>query len=183
MTKSIVTICFLTCLLLAFRPSHAQGIEGSSNSERDSNGHPLVKALSIVNLEFGGNAGALSMNLYYLTRYRFGLRGGFGLFPGSTTGQPGTSPVILLMPVYFSPVPKSYFLEWGIGTLFYPNSNYFESWLGTHNKSKFLLTAAIGLRYLAEDGGVSFSLSLTPFIGLRSRVIFPFVGFSIGYSF
>ncbi|MEP7235646.1 MAG: hypothetical protein ABI778_10150 [Ignavibacteriota bacterium] len=137
----------------------------------------------MITIEAGGNAGILSLNCYYTTEFHLGLRGGFGLFPYTNTEQPATTPVVLLMMEYFAAVPKSFFLEFGLGPLYAVNSGYFESSIGVNGRSKFLLTAVFGVCYVPDHGGVTYSFSFTPFFGFRSRPIFPSVGFSIGYSF
>lgn len=185
--KNKVLLCTLFCLTFALFTHSA------SAQELDS-----AKQLSIdispdqVNFELLGMAGFASINYEHTFKNHFGYRVGIG-FTFIRSAQDSflaqnakLAGAFVLAGEHHYALSKSWYIKSELGIVGLMTFNNRHRWEVSPDSSDiypFLLTGAIGVEYIRDDGGLTASLTLTPYMSLPKVYIKGLFGISIGYAF
>ncbi len=187
MPKFKVIVWTIFCLGFFLRPGYTQTQELKPKGEFSIDISP-----DQVNLEFVGIAGLASINYEHTFENYFGYRVGIGFTPirsikDSIVAQyPKLAGAFVLAGEHHYGLSKTWYVKSELGIVGLMTFNNRPRWIIAPDSSDiypFLLSGAIGIEYIRDGGGLTASLTLTPYMSLPKVYIKGLFGISIGYAF
>lgn len=191
MAKRVFILVLLSILFLSGKYSYASPIDSTAKTDENDSLFSYMKVHSdnLIYVEVIGNGGILSYNYERFFGQNASLRIGLSSLPLREYPNDGknwfhtTYGVLAMVDYYFLP-----YADVGVGTNVLLNSEescnigLFKN-VTQYNCSSLYFTARLGVRWIPDKSGTTFSLAFTPFINFSPFSVQPWVGFSIGYAF